>query len=138
MKIKSFVLRDQPVKHEEIESLRAAVGWDKMEGKYDRILPKLYSWYSVRIDNDLIGFLSVLSDGIGDAFLLDLMVHPGFQRKGIGTALVTRAILDLKTEGIKCIQVVFVPEMESFFQRFRFHLCKAGVIDTDTMEVNPS
>ena len=129
------ILRDHPVTPEEIEILRAAVGWDKMAGKYDRILPRLYAQYSVRADGDLVGFLSVLSDGVGDAFLLDLMVHPDHRGQGIGSDLVRQAIRDLRSAGVKCIQVTFNPEMEGFFKRFGFHIFKAGIIDTDAMEV---
>ena len=53
------VEKDQPVRPDEIESLRAAVGWDRMEGRYGKILPKLYAHYSVRENSsDLVGFLT--------------------------------------------------------------------------------
>jgi len=129
------ILRGQPIEPEEIESLRTIVGWDKMKGKYAQILPKLYTHYSVHIANQLVGFLGVLSDGVGDAFLLDLMVHPNHRRNGIGTTLVKQAIRDMKSEGIKCVQVTFNPELESFFRKFGFHIFKAGIIDNDTMEI---
>lgn len=130
------ILRDHEIKPEEIESLRTIAGWDKMEGKYALILPKLYTYYSVRIENELVGFLSILSDGVGDAFLLDLMVHPDHQRKGIGTALVKEAIHDIKSAGVKCIQVTFNPDLESFYKKFGFHIFKAGIIDNDTMKLS--
>lgn len=129
MTVEYRVLRNQPIEPHEIESLRTLVGWDKMEGKYQRILPKLYTYYSVRIENELVGFLSILSDGVADAFLLDLMVHPNHQRKGIGTTLVKQAIGDTKSEGIDCIQVTFNPELESFYKKFDFHIFEAGIID---------
>jgi len=129
------VERNEHVKGREIESLRVAVGWDELEGKYDRIQEKMYSHYTVRADHDLVGFLNILSDGIGDAFLIDLMVHPDFQKKGVGSSLVKKAIIDLRSEGIKCIQVTFCSELETFFKKFGFHICKAGIIDNDKMEV---
>lgn len=130
------VERDKPVIGEEIESLRVAVGWDKFEGKYNYIQNKMYTHYTVRSNKSLIGFLNILSDGIGDAFLIDLMVHPDFQKKGIGSALVKKAIVDLKSEGIKCVQVTFCQPLEAFFKKFGFHICKAGIIDNDKMEVS--
>ena len=136
MKINYPVLRDQPIKAKEIEILRTAVSWDKQEGKYDKILKQSYTHYSVYNDSQLIGFINVISDGIGDAFLVDLMVHPKFRSKGIGTALVKTAILDIKSDGVKFIQIIFDPEMETFFKRLGFHLVKAGIIDNETMELS--
>ena len=130
--------KDQLVRPDEIESLRAAVGWDRMEGTYGRILPKLYAYYSVRKSSgDLVGFLSVLSDGVADAFLIDLMVHPDHQKRGIGSALVKEAIRELKSAGVKCVQVTFNPELEPFFKQFGFHIFRAGIIDHETMDVDP-
>jgi N-acetylglutamate synthase-like GNAT family acetyltransferase len=132
------VKKDQPVRPDEIESLRAAVGWDTMEGRYGKILPRLYAQYTVRENSgDLVGFLSVLSDGVGDAFLLDLMVRPDHQNTGIGSALVKQAIRDLKSAGVKCVQVLFDPELEPFFRRFGFHILRAGIIDNEAMDVDP-
>ncbi len=136
MKVNHQILRDQKVKQEEIECLRLAVGWDKMEGKYAKILQNLYTYYTVRIRGKLVGFLSVLSDGIGDAFLIDLMVHPDFRKRGIGTELVKRAIKDMRFEGIKCVQVIFSRDNESFFRRFGFDILKAGIIDNDNTDLN--
>lgn len=136
MESEYLVQRNAPLEQTEIESLRAAVGWDRMEGKYESILKRVYTHYSVRSNGDLIGFMSVLSDGVGDAFLLDLMVRPNCQKRGIGTLLVRRAILDLKAEGIRAIQVTFNPELELFYKRFGFHMFRAGIIDNETIEVN--
>jgi N-acetylglutamate synthase-like GNAT family acetyltransferase len=136
VKMNYQIFRGKPVKQEEIEYLRLAVGWDKMEGKYDQILQNLYTHYTVRMSGKLVGFLSVLSDGIADAFLIDLMVHPDFRKRGIGTELVKRAIKDLRFEGIKCIQVTFCQDDEPFFKKFGFHIMKAGIIDNDTMDVD--
>lgn len=128
----------QPVRPDEIESLRVAVGWDRMEGSYGTILPKLYAYYLVREESgNLVGFLSVLSDGVGDAFLLDLMVRPDHQNRGIGSALVKEAIRELKSAGVKCVQVTFNPELEPFFRRFGFHIFRAGIIDNEAMDVDP-
>jgi GNAT superfamily N-acetyltransferase len=131
------VEKGQLVRPDEIESLRVAVGWDGMEGRYGRILPGLYAHYSVREESgNLVGFLSVLSDGVGDAFLLDLMVRPDHQKRGIGSALVKEAIRELKSAGVKCVQVTFNPELEPFFKQFGFHIFRAGIIDNETMDMD--
>ena len=129
------IIRQGPVCPREIEDLREAIGWDRSEGTYEDILKRHYAYYTVReADGRLIGYLSVLSDGISDAFLLDLMVHPDYQRQGIGKQLVQTAIQDMKKEGIRCVQVTFNPELEEFYTRCGFHIFKGGIIDFKHME----
>ena len=125
------VKRDEPVQAEEIEALRAAVGWERFENKYDRIIANSYSHFTVRRDGVLVGFVNVISDGIGDAFLVDLMVHPDIQRRGVGRALVEAAVAALTADGIKCIQVTFDAYLEDFYRSCGFYIFRAGIIDTD-------
>ena len=62
-------------------------------------------------------------------FLVDLLVHPDFQGKGLGRRLVAEAVAQLTADGIKCIQVTFNPEHEAFYRSCGFHIFKAGIID---------
>jgi ribosomal protein S18 acetylase RimI-like enzyme len=125
------IRRDDVVTPLEIEDLRAAVGWERLENKYEKILANSYTHFTLRKDNRLVGFVNVISDGICDAFLVDLMVDPSARRRGIARALVDAAIAALTADGIKCIQVTFDPELESFYRDRGFHIFKGGIIDTD-------
>ena len=116
----------------EIESLREAVGWPRNEGQYDRIIPNSYTNFVIRAEGNLIAFVNVISDGIANAYLVDLMVHPDFQHRGIGHALVGRAIADLAADGIQQVETTFHPRLEAFYQDCGFHIFKAGVIDNTT------
>jgi GNAT superfamily N-acetyltransferase len=128
--MKHEIIRDGHVAPEEIEDLRKAVGWDRCEGTYSAILKRLYAYYIVRTeDGRLIGYMSILSDGISDAFLLDLMVHPDFQGGRIGSQLVRRGIQDVKDAGIRCVQVTFDENLREFYTRCGFHIFGGGVID---------
>lgn len=120
----------------EIEKLRSSVGWDNKTGSFLVLSKRLYTYFTARKDGKLIGFIDILSDGIADAYLQDLVVHPDFQRKGIGSKLVKRAIRFLQKNNIKFIQVTFHPECEAFFKKFGFYIYKAGVIDRDTMNIS--
>ncbi|MEA3475378.1 MAG: hypothetical protein U9R23_02885 [Candidatus Cloacimonadota bacterium] len=78
---------------------------------------KAYCLYSVCDGSKLIGYLSVISDGIADAFLVNLMVHLEYQYQGkeIGKPMIIRPILDLsldlKDECVKCRQILFNTEL---------------------------
>jgi len=129
MKNGLVVIRQASLSGVSVEQLRAAVGWDRMDGLYDRILTQSYTHFSVMGNSMLIGFMNVLSDGIADATLLDLMVHPTYQGKGLGKALVEHAVRELIADGIQFIQVVFEPSLENFYRACGFSIIKAGVID---------
>jgi len=129
------IKRDGPLEPVEVEELRAAVGWDACEGTYATVLKRHYAYYTVRArDGRLIGYMSILSDGIADAFLLDLMVHPDFQEMRIGSRLVTRGIQDVKEAGIRCLQVTFDEKLREFYARCGFHLFGGGIIDFHAMD----
>ena len=129
------ITRQGPVEPQEIEDLRAEVGWDRSRETYGEILKRHFAYYTARdADGRLIGYVSVLSDGVSDAFLLDLMVHPNYQRMGIGKRLVQSATRDVKAEGIQCVQVTFNPELEDFYAKCGFHIFKGGIIDFKSME----
>ena len=128
------IKRNSAVKPDEIENLREAVGWDKSQGIYQEILNRHFTYYTVRNQDDLlIAYMSVLSDGITDAFLLDLAVHPEYQKRGLGKRIVEKAIADIKAAGIRCIQVTFNENLQPFYKKCGFHIIKGGIIDFKTM-----
>jgi GNAT superfamily N-acetyltransferase len=59
---------------------------------YEAVLDRAFTWVSASDDHRLVGFVNVAWDGGVHFFLLDTTVDPSYQRKGIGTALVRRAI----------------------------------------------
>ena len=124
------IAQGEAVTDSEIAALRMAVGWDSCAGEYEKILPRLFAYFTARQNGKLVGFVSVISDGVADAFLVDLMVHPKWRRRGIGSALVKAAVHYVVDRDIRCTQVAFCPPEEPFFQKLGFYVMKAGVIDT--------
>jgi ribosomal protein S18 acetylase RimI-like enzyme len=122
--------RDASLTGEQVESLREIVGWDRMAGCYDHILAHTYAHFSIQTSGRLVAFVNVLSDGLADAFLVDLMVDPAFQGRGLGQALVRHATETLKADGIRCIELIFEPRLEAFYRRCGFTILSSGIIDT--------
>jgi GNAT superfamily N-acetyltransferase len=125
-----YIRRNVNLAGKEVEDLRGAVGWDRMDGHYDRILKRSYTHFSAH-ENDgrLIGFVDVISEGIADAFLVDLMVHPDYQGRGVGKALVLHAIDSLRADGILTTEVIFEPRLESFYRACGFEILQSGIIE---------
>ena len=78
---------------QEILSLYESVGWDNYT-KNPQMLKEAYLHslriYAAYVDNKPVGIVRVVGDGSSVVFVQDLLVHPAYQRQGIGTALLKR------------------------------------------------
>ena len=82
---------------QEILSLYESVGWDNYT-KNPQMLKEAYLHslriYAAYVDNKLVGIVRVVGDGSSVVFVQDLLVSPEYQRQGIGTALLLKAIME--------------------------------------------
>ena len=109
--------------------LREAVGWDRADGDYPAALQGYWGTVSGFDDSaNLVAWCAILSDGVRHAVLIDVIVHPAWQRRGIGLALVTEAITRIQAHGITIIHVDFVPEHQAFYERCGFQTGLGGII----------
>jgi spermidine synthase len=72
----------------------------------------------------LIGMGRVLSDGVSDAYIQDVVVHPDFRGKGIGGKIVMFLVSELEAHGVDWIALVGEPGTESFYARLGFEAKK--------------
>jgi ribosomal protein S18 acetylase RimI-like enzyme len=73
-------------------------------------------WVRARLaDRSLVGFVNVAWDGGDHAFLLDTKTRPEYQRRGIGTAMVTLAAQRAKNAGCEWLHVDFGSELRPFY-----------------------
>jgi GNAT superfamily N-acetyltransferase len=113
----------------ELSDLCESVGWSRF-GK-DFVALESYAatasaWTS---SGRLVGWTSVLSDNVRHAFLLDVVVHPDFQRHGIGKAVVLRAIDEMRGRGITAFHVDCAPDKAGFYEKCGFTLCAGGWLE---------
>ncbi len=116
---------------QEIADLRQAVGWNRMEEEYRN--PKLKNFFEIacRQEGKLIGYLCAVSNGVTDAYIQDVMVHPGMQGQGIGSELMRRAIEELRARNIYMISVIYgEEELRSFYEKFGFRTMLCGQMET--------
>jgi len=119
-----------PTSVKQIADLREAVGWNRMESFYESEHMNSYFHISVYDCEKLIGYIDTVSNGVTDAYIQDLMVHPEYQCKGIGTELMNRTIAYLKERKIYMISVVFEERLLPLYKRFGFNLMLCGQIQT--------
>ena len=113
-----------------IANLRESVGWNRMEAEYGNSLFTSYYHIAVFDDTRLIGYIDSVSNGVTDAYIQDLMVHPDFQGQGIGTELMRRMIAALKERHIYMISVLFEESLSGFYQKFGFTTMLSGQLET--------
>ena len=89
----------------ELSLLRESVGWNRMEKELSNPIMNSYCNIAVYDENELVGYIDCVSNGVTDAYIQDLMVNPKQQGKGIGTELMNRMIGYLKDNHIYMISV---------------------------------
>jgi ribosomal protein S18 acetylase RimI-like enzyme len=92
------------------------------------------SWYTICAyhNNQLIGFGRIISDGIYQTFICDLIVQPQFQDQGIGKEILEKLINHCKVNKIKWIQLTCAQGKAPFYEKFGF---KARQIDAPGMQL---
>lgn len=80
---------------EEIKQLYKSVGWTSYL-RYPELLPKAYAnslkTFAAYVGERLVGIIRAVGDGVSILYIQDLLVHPVYQRKGIGKQLITEML----------------------------------------------
>ena len=113
-----------------LADLRESVGWNRMENCYQNTRITSYFHIAVYDGNLLIGFIDCISNAVTDAYIQDLIVHPDYQKKGIGTQLMNRMISHLRKQNVYMISVIYDAQLSSFYQRFGFTQMLSGQLQT--------
>lgn len=117
-----------------LADLRQSVGWNRMER--DLADPQLHNAFHLCcFDGDrLIGYAAVVSNGVTDAYIQDLMVHPDYQQKGVGRQLMQLTFDRLRTDGIYMVSVIYGDAaLQKYYEDFGFTTMRCG-----QMELRPS
>lgn len=117
----------------QVADLRTAVGWDSALPLYRRTLGRTFAWAGAFVGDQLIliAYGDVVSDGIADAYVRDLVVHPDHQRQGVGSHLLALLIEAVRGAGVRMVSTVFEPGLATFYRKAGFHVVSGGLIDLD-------
>ena len=113
-----------------LSDLRESVGWNRMEEEYENPLMTSYYHIAVYEKDELIGYIDCVSNGVTDAYIQDLMVHPNYQGKGVGTELLNQMIAYLKENHIYMISIVYEESLKPFYEKFGFYQMLCGQMET--------
>ena len=110
---------------DELVKLYKAGGWwkDNYDKSHIKNLIKGSFAFAVVIDNkknQTIGMGRILSDGISDAYIQDLVILPEYRNKGIGKQLVEKLLGYCRSKNIKWIALIAEPEQDEFYSKIGF------------------
>ncbi|MBD1921829.1 GNAT family N-acetyltransferase [Microcoleus sp. FACHB-831] len=116
----------------ELEELCDAVGWSrrplrKVKKAIQHSFLVVTMWQKRGTQRRLIGFARATSDHAFNATLWDVVVHPDFQGKGLGKALMKYAIKKLRSEDISNITLFADPQVVDFYRGLGFMSDPEGI-----------
>ena len=124
-----------------VRKLFRAAGWTEDIARYSpsqirKLLRSSHLVLAARNQNrELIGFISAVSDGVLCGFVQNLVVHPTYRRRGLGTRLLRELARRMRRQGISYLYVLGRrgKGARAFFHRVGFrplpwnvfvHLCR--------------
>jgi GNAT superfamily N-acetyltransferase len=119
---------DLPLAAHEVPDLREAVGWDRHDWAYPQVLGRVLFWAGARDDaGRLVAFAYVAGTGLPHGYLEDVLVHPDWQRRGVGVALVRALLREAELRNVGIVTVTFQPEHRAFYEACGFRWCNGGL-----------
>lgn len=89
----------------------------------DRLFEALKkSWYALSVYHDslLVGFGRVICDGVLHALIVDVVVLPEYQSRGIGSSIMTRLVEYCRSRNIRDIQLFCATGKAEFYEKLGF------------------
>lgn len=127
-----FFSTDRDIDLYELEELCDAVGWSrrplrKVKKAIQHSFLVVSMWEQRGAQRRLIGFSRATSDHAFNATIWDVVVHPDFQGKGLGKALMKQVIKKLRSEDISNITLFADPQVVEFYRHLGFMSDPEGI-----------
>lgn len=107
----------------EVLPLYEAVGWTSYTERPDMLQAAFRGSLAVLgafEDNRLVGLLRAVGDGASILYVQDILVHPGFQRRGIGSALLHTILQRYPTVHQTVLMTDNTPKTAAFYKACGF------------------
>jgi ribosomal protein S18 acetylase RimI-like enzyme len=127
-----FFSTDRDIDLYELEELCDAVGWSrrplrKVKKAIQHSFLVISMWEQRGVQRRLIGFSRATSDHAFNATIWDVVVHPDFQGRGLGKALMKQIIKKLRSEDISNITLFADPQVVDFYRNLGFMSDPEGI-----------
>lgn len=124
-KIDIFLNKDKNIDLYALEQLCDTVGWVRRPLKKVKIAIEnsfiiVSLFYNEDKNKKLIAFARATSDNTFNATIWDVVVHPDFQRQGLGKILINEVIKQLRCSDINTITLFADPQVLTFYKNLGF------------------
>ncbi|WP_288395209.1 GNAT family N-acetyltransferase [uncultured Vagococcus sp.] len=113
----------------DLEKLYSSVGWaaytknlEVLEQAVNHSLQVISAWD----EDELVGLIRVIGDGFTIIYVQDILVHPDYQDKKIGTELMTKILDNYPEVRQKVLLTEDAPDVRHFYEKFGFTSCDKG------------
>nr|YP_009541954.1 GCN5-like N-acetyltransferase [Neogoniolithon spectabile]AYR06163.1 GCN5-like N-acetyltransferase [Neogoniolithon spectabile] len=130
--IEIFLSHSKNINLYELEKLCDTVGWvrrplKKVKTAIENSLLTISLFYKNDHTHKLIAFARATSDNSFNATIWDVVVHPQFQKKGLGRLLIDEIIKYLRTNDINTVTLFADPQVINFYKRLGFITDPEGI-----------
>ncbi|MBT2699075.1 GNAT family N-acetyltransferase [Bacillus sp. ISL-40] len=126
--MKYKVIINMPISNNEVPELRELVGWGRREKDYPTLFERCNFWAGVRDEkNKLIAFGYVCGMGLEHGYMEDIIVHPDYQKQGIGVKLVKVLLQESERFGLGIVTVTYEENNTNFYKICGFTPGSGGV-----------
>jgi membrane protease YdiL (CAAX protease family)/GNAT superfamily N-acetyltransferase len=127
-----------------------SVGDDELNALFERswpshtrrsfqpVLARSLTYIVARQGDRLVGYVNLATDGGVHAFLLDTTVDPDFRERGIGSALIQRAIAAAGRKRMGWVHVDFDEKHDILYRRAGFQPTLAGLVKLSPVTTTPA
>jgi len=108
---------------DDLVKLYKAGGWWKDtydKSKLKDLIKGSFAFAVVIDKNQTIGMGRIISDGMNDAYIQDLIVLPEYRKQGIGKKLVDKLVEYCRSKGVKWIALIAEPDQDGFYSSIGF------------------
>ncbi|HAQ62031.1 TPA: GNAT family acetyltransferase [Candidatus Delongbacteria bacterium] len=112
---------------QQIKELFVEGGWwndenDKIEFFVESLIKSTFLFAVAKFEGRIVGMGRVLSEGISDAYIQDVVVLKDFRKQGIGGGIIKLLLKELLAKKISWIGLISVPGAENFYKEIGFEI----------------
>jgi spermidine synthase len=119
----SFIEEPDHEETENIISLYRSVGWwdeDDSPELVEKIVRGSYLFALARIENTVAGMGRVISDGVSDAYIQDIIVDESYRRRGVASAIIKTFIEKLRAGNMSWTGLIAEPGSAELYKKCGF------------------